>query len=122
GSLYDEITDLTIGYYESGTTAPGAPVFFTGNTQSPNFPVIDGELIDEIQGIRDAFVLAYFGVKREWVTHYGGNLELDGDGCQSFSNAITLDKMNNIIGFTGVTTCIDFPVTDEDDDPNDDYI
>lgn len=120
--MYDFVRDMCPGQTTSdftGTTI--GDLFLIGNTASVDFPIL-GELITDLQGNSDIFVMAMQGLARLWVTHYGGDIRFDGTEGQSFGRSIVFDATNQLLYFTGHTNCINFPVTQANDNPLDDYI
>ncbi len=79
--------------------------YVTGNTSSPNFPIVRGSFDTSNNGGRDVFVteLNSSGTTLIFSTLLGGK----GD---DYGNAITLDSANNIY-ITGITQSSNFPVT-----------
>jgi hypothetical protein len=105
-------TRIMYSTYLSGNTVDEASgiavdqkgcVYITGNTGSPDFPIINP--VQHFAGVRDAFVLKLSpeGSALEFSTYLGGNY-ID------YGNAVAVDASGNV-SVTGSTGSPDFPTT-----------
>lgn len=132
GSNLDIAYDITLGQptfgkpnelHTTGTkNATTGEIYITGLTSSADFPVDIGGLNEELQGSVDAFVISMSNLERLWVTHFGGQTKFDGSNCITRSVSIAYDINNSFVYFTGSTDCVDFPISQADDNPANDYI